>query len=521
MKLQIKKGTTSKSLYVFIQDSSATTGAGLTGLVHDSAGLSAYYVRPLGNATSISLVTQTVTGAYSSGGFVEVSSANMPGVYRFDIPDACLASGVDSVVVMLKGATNMAMLPLEIMLVAYDPQDATNLGLSQIGAIETDTQDIQSRLPAALTGAGNMKADMLAIDGGTQSAADLKDFADAGYDPATHKVEGVKLVDTLTTYTGNTPQSGDSYARIGANGSGLGDIPWNSDWDVEVQSEVNDALVAYDVVDNTDLDARTILAADYATSAEIDALNNLSASDVEDAVWDASLASHQDAGSTGAALNAASSAGDPWNTNLPGAYAAGTAGYIVGTNLNATVSSRLASASYTAPDNATISTINTNLNGLITDIGANGSGLTAIPWNSTWDDDVQNACYDALSGFQVPTVTQLNARTLVSSAYATATALSTVNTSVVAIKERTDNLPNDPASSQDVENLLTTQLVESYAADGVAPTLTQALMLTMQAFSEFSITGTTITVKGLNGLTTAATYTLNSATEPTSRTRTT
>jgi hypothetical protein len=34
---------------------------------------------------------------------------------------------------------------------------------------------------------------------------------------------------------------------------------------------------------------------------------------------------------------------------LPGAYSAGQAGKIVGDNLNATMSSRLASASYTAP----------------------------------------------------------------------------------------------------------------------------------------------------------------------------
>lgn len=31
----------------------------------------------------------------------------------------------------------------------------------------------------------------------------------------------VTLVDTLTTYTGNTPQTGDSFARIGSTGSGL------------------------------------------------------------------------------------------------------------------------------------------------------------------------------------------------------------------------------------------------------------------------------------------------------------
>lgn len=54
--------------------------------------------------------------------------------------------------------------------------------------------------------------DVAKLGGDAQSLADLKDFADAGYDPATNKVQGVVLTDTVTTYTGNTPQTGDSYA---------------------------------------------------------------------------------------------------------------------------------------------------------------------------------------------------------------------------------------------------------------------------------------------------------------------
>lgn len=68
---------------------------------------------------------------------------------------------------------------------------------------------------------------------------------------------------------------------------------------------------------------------------------------------------------------------------------------------------------------------------------------------------------------------------------------------------------------------LTTQMTESYAADGVAPTLAQAMFLTMQSVAEFSINSTTVTVKKLDGATTAATYTLDDATTPTSRTRAT
>jgi hypothetical protein len=60
-----------------------------------------------------------------------------------------------------------------------------------------------------------------------------------------------------------------------------------------------------------------------------------------DAVWEEAIADHSGtAGSTAEALNAAGAAGDPWTTALPGAYGAGSAGNIIGNNLNATVSSR-------------------------------------------------------------------------------------------------------------------------------------------------------------------------------------
>lgn len=65
------------------------------------------------------------------------------------------------------------------------------------------------------------------------------------------------------------------------------------------------------------------------------------------------------------------------------------------------------------------------------------------------------------------------------------------------------------------------QLTESYAADGVAPTLEQALLLIQQMLTEMSISGTTMTIKKLDGTTTAATLTLNDATTPTSVTRAT
>lgn len=71
------------------------------------------------------------------------------------------------------------------------------------GDIIGDTNDIQTRLPAALVG-GRMDSNLSAIGNDAQSATDLKDFADAGYDPATNKVEGVKTADALTTNNDKT-----------------------------------------------------------------------------------------------------------------------------------------------------------------------------------------------------------------------------------------------------------------------------------------------------------------------------
>jgi len=49
-----------------------------------------------------------------------------------------------------------------------------------------------------VAGSDTLQADLTQIGGVAQSATDLKDFADTGYDPSTHKVQGVVLTDTCT-----------------------------------------------------------------------------------------------------------------------------------------------------------------------------------------------------------------------------------------------------------------------------------------------------------------------------------
>lgn len=131
MKLLIKAGATSNILQVFVRDSSSTIGAGLTGLTSGSSGLTAYYHKQSDTtATAISLTSMTV-GTFTSSGFGEIDSTNMPGWYQLCPPDTAFTSAT-GLALHLKGATNMAALPIEVELTAFDPQDSVRLGLTAL-----------------------------------------------------------------------------------------------------------------------------------------------------------------------------------------------------------------------------------------------------------------------------------------------------------------------------------------------------------------------------------------------------
>jgi hypothetical protein len=101
----------------------------------------------------------------------------------------------------------------------------------------------------------------------------------------------------------------------------------------------------------------------------------------------------------------------------------------------------------------------------------------------------------------------------------TSTAQLGVNVVSAAANSLTASALATDAVTEIVNAVLTTQMTEAYSTDGSAPTLAQAVMLVLQRLYDFSISGTTITVKKLDGSTTAATITLNDANTPTSSTR--
>lgn len=157
MKQELLAGVASRTEYLYIRD--ALSGAPKTGLVFNTSGLAASYIRSLGSRVAITLATQTVNGAWSSGGFAECDGSNLPGIYRFDIPDAAFAAGANKAIVQVIG-TNLLASPLEYQLVAFNPDDAVRMGLTALPNAAAEASGGLPTLSAAQASNGTIQANV-------------------------------------------------------------------------------------------------------------------------------------------------------------------------------------------------------------------------------------------------------------------------------------------------------------------------------------------------------------------------
>jgi hypothetical protein len=93
--LTVAGGTTGYSVYLQL---------GVSGMTHTTTGISVSYVKNRGVSTPITLVAQTPTGAWVSGGFCAVNNSTNPGLYRLDVPNVVLESGYDKSFIIARGA---------------------------------------------------------------------------------------------------------------------------------------------------------------------------------------------------------------------------------------------------------------------------------------------------------------------------------------------------------------------------------------------------------------------------------
>jgi hypothetical protein len=127
----VTAGSTNVSVYFYIvQDASGTSpGEPVTGLLFSDieTGGSASYVRQGAARTDLTLVTlASASAAHTDGGFILVDDTNMPGLYRCDFPDAAFATGVDQVFLSLVVASgkNAVAAPIIVEITDFDLRTA-------------------------------------------------------------------------------------------------------------------------------------------------------------------------------------------------------------------------------------------------------------------------------------------------------------------------------------------------------------------------------------------------------------
>jgi hypothetical protein len=186
---------------------------------------------------------------------------------------------------------------------------------------------------------------------------------------------------------------------------------------------------------------------------------------------------------------------DPLLTSGLGSYPAGSAGLVL--NTIATNAARIPSAPATTANCLTA----VQVENAVWD--AARSGHTASGSYGQGVASVQGAVVGAVGSVATGGIT--------SSSFASGA----INATVLA----TDAVGASQLATAAVNKIWTTQMTESYAADGTAMTPAQAFFQLWSLMSEPNIGGTVVTCKKLDGTTTSMTFNLNSSTAPTTQTR--
>lgn len=373
----VQHGATDRSVELLILNPDGTKN---NAVVYNSAGIDLWYRRDGGAKVSITVASlSALTDAHADGGFLLIGD----GVYRLDLPDAAFASGARKVT--WGGAVTGGIIEGGMdQLVPWNPDNADGLGLSRLDATvgsrasQTSVDDLptNAELNTALGAADDaVLAAIAALN--NLSNAQLTAAIAAGDDATLAAIAALPTAATVASIASNVSlvlaalQRSEAWTgTLSAIAAGATTLPGG-------HGIADDAVIYVKLLSGTDAAQRArfhtysgsgnVWTPDPAWDSDGEpvpsgpitavayAFPKTSAADLAalaDAVWDEALAGHATAGSAGAGLAAASSAGDPWATPLPGAYGAGTAGFLIGTYVDALISSRLAAAGYTTPPSA-------------------------------------------------------------------------------------------------------------------------------------------------------------------------
>lgn len=149
----IVEGSTDVSVFITLRSSSNSTL--VTGKTYSDMTL--YCIRTGTTPTSISPITlASETTAHSDGGFVETS---VTGLYRVDLPDSCVAAGVDNVVISAATSGTFTTLK-EYELRSVVAETVSNTGFAQsstsgsitLSTSESSSDDVYNKSVVAIIG---------------------------------------------------------------------------------------------------------------------------------------------------------------------------------------------------------------------------------------------------------------------------------------------------------------------------------------------------------------------------------
>jgi hypothetical protein len=214
---------------------------------------------------------------------------------------------------------------------------------------------------------------------------------------------------------------------------------------------------------------------------------------IADAVWDEASGDHLAAGSTGAALNAAGSAGDPWTTTLPGAYTGSQAGKMLadiltdtGTTLQGEldgiqadtedIQSRLPAALVSGRIDASVGAM---ASGALTAAALATDAVGEIA-DGVWDEPYSGHTTAGTYGGRIPRSQNSNVEVQITGSGHAAADIHELQPAVIdhthfAAGAIDANALAASAASEIATAAYTGQMTESYRAAGVAPTLAQSL----------------------------------------------
>lgn len=335
----ILKGSVDQSVVVRIVDS--TDGTPEEAVEHNTSGISLWYRREGGSVTAITPASLAAANSTHADGGIEHLD---DGYYRIDLPDAAVASGANGV--MIGGTvTGMVVIGCYVPLVDWNPYDGVRGGMT---ALPNAAAAANGGL-ATVDGSNAVK-----VQSGTgANQINLSSGNLAGSVASVVGNVGGNVVGSVASVTANvtiadghltSAKFADGFltnAKIGANAIS----------DAKVDPDVTIASVTGAVGSVTGN-----VGGNVSGSIGSVAAGGISASSFAASAIDTTALA------TSAAAEIASSVRAELATEL--------------SQIDASVSSRLATAGYTAPDNATISSISSAVSSLASSLSTVGTNVT-------------------------------------------------------------------------------------------------------------------------------------------------